>query len=209
MRSRPPCLHFDCSKTIHVALYRECDVNGRGPGPKGDPRDCPDPRPGVREPPPQSSACGGGLPKQQIGVRRSARAENREVPAGLVILVDFLVGMALLAVAASDRLVHLLSRRSVALAALPLLSAVLLTVYVFGEDSYRRSGISRWEAYQSPGGALGPMFVLSVALMVGCAALLLYSGLRGRDHLLRATAFVGGLASLVLLTATTIGFSLN
>ena len=135
--------------------------------------------------------------------------ENREVPAGLVILVDFLVGMALLAVAASDRPVHLLSRRSVALAALPLLSAVLLTVYVFGEDSYRRNGISRWEAYRSPGGALGPMFVLSVALMVGCAALLLYSGLRGRDHLLRATAFVGGLTSLVLLTATTIGFSLN
>ena len=117
--------------------------------------------------------------------------------------------MALLAVAASDRLVHLLSRRSVALAALPLLSAVLLTVYVFGEDSYRRNGISRWEAYRSPGGALGPMFVLSVALMVGCAALLFYSGLRGRDHLLRATAFLGGLTSLVLLTATTIGFSLN
>jgi hypothetical protein len=139
----------------------------------------------------------------------SGRAENREVPAGLVVLVDFLVGMALLAVAASDRLVHFLSRRSVALAALPLLSAVLLTVYVFGEDSYRRNGISRWEAYRSPGGALGPMFVLSVALMVGCAALLFYSGLRGRDHLLRATAFVGGLTSLVLLTATTLGFSLN
>ena len=61
--------------------------------------------------------------------------------------MDFLAGMALLAVAASDRLVHFLSRRSVALAALPLLSAVLLTMYVFGEDSYRRNGISRWEAY--------------------------------------------------------------
>ena len=156
-----------------------------------------------------SDRCAGRPSKQQIGIRRPATAENREVPAGLLILVDFLVGMALLAVAASDRLVHFLSRCSVALAALPLLSAVLLTVYVFGEDSYRRNGISRWEAYRSPGGALGPMFVLSVALMLGCAALLFYSGLRGRDRLLRATAFVGGLASLVLLTATTLGFSLN
>ena len=49
----------------------------------------------------------------------------------------------------------------------------MLTAYVFGEDSYRGNGISRWDAYRSPGGALGPMFVLSVALLAGCAALLL------------------------------------
>jgi hypothetical protein len=34
------------------------------------------------------------------------------------------------------------------------------------------------------------MFVLSVALMVVCAALLFYAGLRGRDLLWRVTAFV-------------------
>jgi hypothetical protein len=53
------------------------------------------------------------------------------------------------------------------------------------------------------------MFVVSVALLAVCAALLLYAGLRGRDRLLRVTAFTGGLTSLVLLTATIIGFSLN
>lgn len=127
----------------------------------------------------------------------------------LVLLANFLVASALLAVATSHRLVHLLSRRAAALAALPLLTAVLVTVYVFGEDSYRGNGISRWDAYRSPGGALGPMFVLSVALMAGCAALLFYAGLRGRDRLLRVTAFTGGLTSLVLVTATIAGFSLN
>ena len=53
------------------------------------------------------------------------------------------------------------------------------------------------------------MFVASIALMVVCAALLLYAGLRGRSHLLRLSAFVGGLASLVLVTATIIGFNSN
>ena len=131
------------------------------------------------------------------------------MPSGLVLLANFLVAGALLAVASSGRLVRWLSRHSAALAALPLLSAVLVTVYVFGEDSYRGSGISRWDAYRSPGGALGPMFVLSVGLMAGCAALLFYAGFRERDGLLRATALVGGLTSLVLLTATIIGFTTN
>jgi hypothetical protein len=131
------------------------------------------------------------------------------VSPGFILLVSFLVGVALLVIASNGRLARVLSRQSVALAALPLLTAALLTLYVFGEDSYRRNGISRWDAYRSPGGALGPMFVLSVALMVVCAALLFYAGLRGRDLLLRVTAFVGGLASLVLVTATIVGFSSN
>lgn len=131
------------------------------------------------------------------------------MPTELVLLANFLVASALLAVATNYSFVRLLSRRSAALAALPLLTAILVTVYVFGEDSYRGNGISRWEAYRSPGGALGPMFVLSVGLMAGCAALLFYAGLRGRDRLLRATAFAGGLTSLVLVTATIAGFTLN
>jgi hypothetical protein len=130
------------------------------------------------------------------------------VPTELVLLANFLVAFALLAVVASDRLLRLLSNRST-LAALPLLTAVLVTVYVFGEDSYRGNGISRWEAYRSPGGALGPMFVLSVGLMAGCAALLFYAGLRGRDHLLRGTALAGGLIALALVTTTIAGFTLN
>ena len=128
---------------------------------------------------------------------------------GVVLLISVLVGAGLLVIAGNGRLEHVLSRRSAALAALPLVTAILLIVYVFGEDSYRGNGISRWNAYRSPGGALGPMFVASVGFMVVCAALLLYAGLRGRARLLRLTAFVGGLASLVLVTATTIGFTSN
>ncbi len=82
------------------------------------------------------------------------------MPPGLVVLANAAAGVMLVAAACSSRLFRLLSRRSAALAALPLLIATLLSVYVFGEDSYRRNGISRWDAYRSPGGALGSMFVL-------------------------------------------------
>lgn len=85
----------------------------------------------------------------------------------------------------------------------------MLVVYVFGDDSYRGDGTSRWDAYRSAGGALGPMFVLSVVLMTVCAALLVHAGLRNRARELRVTAFAGGLTALVLLTATIIGFTSN
>jgi hypothetical protein len=80
------------------------------------------------------------------------------VPTPLVLFANFLIALALFGFAASMGLVRLLSRRSVTLAALPLVSAVLFTLYVFGEDSYRGNGVSRWDAYRSPGGALGPMY---------------------------------------------------
>jgi hypothetical protein len=148
---------------------------------------------------------------ERLGEPRShaTRGEDARVSPGIVLLVSVLVGVGLLVIAGNGRLVQVLSRWSAALAALPLVTAVLLTVYVFGEDSYRGNGISRWDAYRSPGGALGPMFVTSVALMAVCAALLLYAGLRGRGRLLRLSAFVAGLASLALVTATIIGFSSN
>jgi hypothetical protein len=131
------------------------------------------------------------------------------VPTPLVLFANFLIALALFGVAASMGLVRLLSRRSVTLAALPLVSAVLLTLYVFGEDSYRGNGVSRWDAYRSPGGALGPMYVLSVALVAGCAALLFYAGLRSRHGVFRVSAFVGGLTVLALVTPTILGFTLN
>ena len=131
------------------------------------------------------------------------------MPVELVLLANFVVAAALLTVAVGQGLLRRLSRGSAALAALPLLNAALLTAYVFGEDSYRGNGISRWQAYRSPGGALGPMFVLSVVLMVACAVLLLYAGLRGRDRLFRVAAAAGGLTALGLVTATILGFSLN
>jgi len=88
-------------------------------------------------------------------------------------------------------------------------AAGLLASFVFGEDSYRGNGTSRWDAYRSPGGALGTMFVLSVVLMIAFAVLLAYAGLCCRERLLRATALAAGLTGLLLLTATYAGFSLN
>ena len=95
------------------------------------------------------------------------------------------------------------------LIAVPFLTAGLLLAYVFGEDSYRDNGISRWDAYRSPGGALGPMLVVSVTLMAICAALLIYAGLRRRRRLLRLTLLAEGTTALLLLNATIIGFSTN
>jgi hypothetical protein len=128
--------------------------------------------------------------------------------AQVVLLASLAVAAALLVVAAT-RTGQRLTRRWAALAALPLFVAVLVAVYVFGEDSYRGNGISRWDAYRSPGGALGPMLVVSLVLLGACACLLLYAGLRGRRGLLRASALAGGLVSCTLVTATVLGFTLN
>jgi hypothetical protein len=101
------------------------------------------------------------------------------------------------------------SRRWIVLSALPLLDAGLLAAYVFGEDTYRSGGISRWEAYRSPGGALGPMFVGSIAALGLCTALLLYSGLGDQPRLFRWSALAGGVCTLLLITPTIIGFGTN
>jgi len=127
----------------------------------------------------------------------------------VVVLVDISIALLLLAVATSGRLTRGCHRRSATTAALPLLAAIVLAVYVFGEDSYRGNGISRWDAYRSPGGALGPMFVLSIGLMIVYAALLAYAGSRGRNRLLRVTALAAGITVLFLLTPTYLGSSLN
>jgi hypothetical protein len=131
------------------------------------------------------------------------------VPPSAVVLVNLVVALLLVAVACIGRLTRGRGRRSALVAALPLVTAGVLTAYVFGEDSYRGNGISRWDAYRSPGGALGPMFVLSVGLMVVSAALLAYAGLRGRRRLLRLTALAAAITALLLVTSTAIGFNLN
>jgi hypothetical protein len=94
-----------------------------------------------------------------------------------VFLVNTLVGVVLIVVSIGARLTRQRSRWWAGLALLPLLAAALLAAYVFGEDSYRDNGDSRWDAYRSPGGALGPMFVLSLGLMTLSAALLAFAGL--------------------------------
>jgi hypothetical protein len=127
----------------------------------------------------------------------------------MVLLINILVGLTLLVVGSSRRWIRASPRLLSVLAALPVLNAALLAAYVFGEDSYRHDGTSRWEAYRSPGGALGPMFVLSLALMVAGAALLAYAALGTRTRLFRSTALSCGLGAQLLVTPTIIGFSTN
>jgi hypothetical protein len=84
-----------------------------------------------------------------------------------------------------------------------------LAIFVFGEDRYQSSGISRWDAYRSPGGALGTLFVVTMVVLVGCGVLLGYSALRGRPRLYAAMSVVAGLAAVFLVIPTVIGFSNN
>jgi hypothetical protein len=135
---------------------------------------------------------------------------TRTVDVGTVILFANLVIGALLAVAAIVPVVAVLGRLAAGAAALPLLNAALLSTYVFGEDDYRDTGISRWDAYRSPsGGGLGELFVACIALMVAVAIVLTYAAVGGRDRLFRGTAILGALVSAILGTATYIGFTAN
>jgi hypothetical protein len=121
------------------------------------------------------------------------------------VLLGSLGAALLLAIVASLR-----PRRFAAAAALvPAALAVLLAVYVFGDDTYRDTGISRWDAYRSPGGALGPMFVVSLALLALCALALAYAGLGGKRRVYRLTAGIGFLAVAFLVVPTVVGFDLN
>jgi hypothetical protein len=95
------------------------------------------------------------------------------------------------------------------LPALPLASIALLLLFVFGEDSYRGNGISRWDAYRSPGGALEPMFFATVGLMALAAASMVVAVLQHRRRLIRASAQGAAVVALLLGIPTVIGFSAN
>ena len=95
------------------------------------------------------------------------------------------------------------------LPAVPLAYVAILFGYVFGEDSYRGNGISRWDAYRSPGGALESMFFATVALMVLVAGLMLLADVKHRRGLMRASALGAAAVALFLGIPTLMGFSLN
>jgi hypothetical protein len=128
------------------------------------------------------------------------------VPLSANIVIALLL---VLAAAGGRALGHRFGRGNAVLAVLPLLDAALLLAYVVGEDTYRDHGVSRWEAYRSPGGALGYMLVISVALMTSCATLLAYFGLKRRAAAVRGAAIAGGAIALLLVTPTIVGFSAN
>jgi hypothetical protein len=122
-------------------------------------------------------------------------------------LVNFGIAFLLLAAASLPDLSRSVSR--LVFSALLLLNAALLATYVFSEDTYRDNGVNRWDAYRSPGGALGPMFVASITAMCLFAALIAYARLSSNPGLFRWSALAGGLCALFLVTPTLAGFSLN
>jgi hypothetical protein len=99
--------------------------------------------------------------------------------------------------------------RTCLLPAVPIAYVALLFAYVFGEDSYRGNGISRWDAYRSPGGALEPMFWATVALMVLAAGSMLLAIVQHRGRLMRASTLGATAVALFLGIPTLMGFSLN
>jgi hypothetical protein len=120
------------------------------------------------------------------------------------------LGLALLLLAAAlvQRLWAGRARRLL-FSALLLLNAGLLAAFVFSEDTDRADGTSRWDAYRSPGGALGGMFAASVASLALFAFVLAYSGLRDSPRLFRSAALARSVCSLFLVLPTVVGFSVN
>jgi hypothetical protein len=116
---------------------------------------------------------------------------------------------ALLLAAAAAAPVRRAGRLAAAAALVPAAVAALLVVWVLSEDTYRRNGISRWDAYRSPGGALGPLLVVSVVLLGVCAAALAGCALARKDRLYRVTALLGTLVVCFLAVPAVIGFSVN
>src|SRR3954468_1746239 len=100
-------------------------------------------------------------------------------------------------------------RWSGAAAVVPVGLAVLLVLYVAGDDTYRDDGSSRWDAYRLAGGALGPLFVASLVLLGCCALALAATALSRRPRAYRLTALLGAFAVVFVVVPTVAGFSLN
>ena len=71
------------------------------------------------------------------------------------------------------------------------------------------NGISRWDAYRSPGGALEPLFFATVVSMTLAAGAMIFAVVRRRGRLLRASTLGAAAVALLLGIPTVIGFSTN
>jgi hypothetical protein len=125
-----------------------------------------------------------------------------------MIVLDLAFAAALFLAAAYGLFTPALDRWAIGFAVLPFVSALLLVWYVLSEDDYRGGGISRWDAYTKPGGGLVVMFWASLAVLIGGGLLLAWSSRRDR-RLFAFTSIVLGIALLLLVIPTTIGFALN
>ena len=90
-----------------------------------------------------------------------------------------------------------------AFAALLSATAIALTLYVAGEDDYRRGGISRWEAYDAQA-----FTVTAIAIGLAAAVALVAAATRRRPSL-AITGFLGSSAASVLFLAAFLANSLN
>ena len=121
---------------------------------------------------------------------------------GLVLLVG---ALALLAAAVGVPGRHLGSRWAGLVATIPVVAVVLMTAYVFGEDSYVGRGISRWARYDDNSHAL---YAAAVAFSLCAAGALLAATSRRRATLARLSIALCGLACAGCLI-TVIAFTLN
>jgi hypothetical protein len=124
-------------------------------------------------------------------------------------LTNLIIGALLLVAAAFAPSALLSSKRAAALALLPLVDLILLVRYVFGEDGYRGGGISRWEAYRSPGSASAPLFVISATVLAAAVILICVAAWQQRPRRVRLATLATGLACVFLVTVTVIAFALN
>jgi hypothetical protein len=145
------------------------------------------------------------VPRGRAPCSSSSRVDvPRPVDASAPLLVDIAVAVLLVFAFGATRA----ALRRTAVAAV-LLNAGVLAAFVFGEDTYRDHGISRWDAYRSPGGALGFLFIASVAGLLLIAAVLAYAEVRRSPRLFRAGTLGGIACALFLVVPTVIGFSTN
>ena len=83
-----------------------------------------------------------------------------------------------------------------------------MVAFVLGEDDYRHNGTTRWAAYRSPGGALGEVFVATVAVAVLAGVLIAVGALSGKAPMTRG-ALILAAAGLLVFVPLTVEFSAN
>jgi hypothetical protein len=125
------------------------------------------------------------------------------------LILALLIGAGVLtAVALSSAPGHRRARWLAVLAVVPVGAAATMVAFVLAEDTYRDNGTSRWDAYRSPGGALGELFVASVTAACLAGILVACGAVAGRPAITRAALVIAALVLLVFVLIT-VEFSAN
>ena len=94
------------------------------------------------------------------------------------------------------------THRLAALALVPAAAAVAMVAFVLSEDDYRDNGTSRWDAYRSPGGELGEVFVGCVAAAVVAAVLIAYGASRRPPQFTKAALLAAAFVLFAFIPIT-------